>query len=153
MSSHRVSKLIAALGLFAITAAMTGLPPELRLQKVREGRFTYFADLDTLSREGDIARLRSLQLADEPMVIGDKAYLGGYSWWSFDCAAQTARRLDYASLSDALVEGPVTPTRGETQELAPGGEAAELAAVACGQTPQRIDANSLPAAVEIAKAL
>ena len=92
MSSHTVSKLLVAAIIFtAVTGgAMAG--DTMRLQQVREGRFVYFADLDTISREGSGARLRSLQMSDEPMLIDGKAYIGGYSNWQFDCEARTGRQ-------------------------------------------------------------
>ena len=58
------------------------------------GRFAVFADAASLTPDGDGVRMRSLQINEEDMVIGDVAYAGGWSWWRFDCAAQTADRLD-----------------------------------------------------------
>lgn len=151
MSSHRVSKLTALALVASSLGGMAGEPQDLQLQLVREGRFTYFAELDSISRDGDIARVRSLQLSGEPMLIEENRFIGGYSWWQFDCANKLGRRLDYASLRDDRVVGPVVPINGTDIELAPGGEAAELATVACGWTPARVDANSLSAAIELSR--
>lgn len=149
MSSHTVSKLLALAVAATMTSGMSPEPSETRLQLVREGRFTYFADLDSLSRDGDFARVRSLQLTDEPVMLGGKGYIGGYSWWRFDCVRKTAQRLDYASLRDDMVVGPVTPITGPVIDLAPGGEAAELAAVACGLVELRLDARTLAQAIAL----
>ena len=149
MSSHAVSKLLALSLAALMTSGMISEPTETRLQLVREGRFTYFADLDSVSHDGNFARVRSLQLTDEPMVISSKSYIGGYSWWRFDCVRKTAQRLDYASLSEDTVVGPVTPINGTEIDLAPGGEAAELAAVACGFVEPRVDASTLAQAIAL----
>ena len=96
------------------------------------GRFAVFADAASLTPDGDGVRMRSLQINEEDMVIGDVAYAGGWSWWRFDCAAQTADRLDFASLRSDGSEGPATPDPAPAFPAAPGGDAAELMAVACG---------------------
>lgn len=134
-----------------MTSGMAPQPPETRLQLVREGRFTYFADLDSLTREGDVARMRSLQLTDEPFAISDTNFIGGYSWWRFDCVRRTAQRLDYASLRDDKLVGPIMAIDGPEIDLAPGGEAAELATVACGIAEPRIDADTLDQAIALAR--
>ncbi|WP_312821041.1 surface-adhesin E family protein [Brevundimonas sp.] len=152
MSSHTVSKLLVAAIIFTAVTGGAVAGDTMRLQQVREGRFVYFADLDTISREGSGARLRSLQMSDEPMLIDGKAYIGGYSNWQFDCEARTGRREDYASLRDDGTVGPVTPIRSQPIDLAPGGEAAELAAVACGEVPQSLDATSIEEALALTRA-
>ena len=96
------------------------------------GRFAVFADSASLTPDGDGVRMRSLQISEEDMVIGGVAYSGGWSWWRFDCAAQTADRLDFASLKADGTEGPITPEAAPPYVISPGGDAAELAAVACG---------------------
>lgn len=155
MSSRRVTKLFPTVFSVVLTAlpcvAAAGDAHDMRLQKVREGRFVYFADLDTVQRNGTTARIRSLQMTEEPMVIGEAAYMGGYSNWLFDCEGRTGLREDYASLRADGHVGPVTPTRNPIQELAPGGEAAALAEVACGETPLRVDARSLDEALALTR--
>ena len=152
MSSHRVSKLFVAAIILTAAANSAMAGDNMRLQKVREGRFVYFVDLNTVSREGPSARLRSLQMSDEPMLIDGKAYIGGYSHWQFDCEARTGRREDYASLRDDGTVGPVTPIRSQPIDLAPGGEAAELAAVACGEVAPSLDATSIEEALALTRA-
>ena len=115
------------------------------------GRFAVFADAASLTPDGDGVRMRSLQINEEDMVIGDVAYAGGWSWWRFDCVAQTADRLDFASLRADGVEGPITPTKSAPYAITPGGDAAELAAVACGAETRTADAVSASEAVRIGR--
>ena len=111
------------------------------------GRFAVFADSASLTPDGDGVRMRSLQISEEDMVIGGVAYSGGWSWWRFDCAAQTADRLDFASLKADGTEGPLTPENAPPYVISPGGDAAELAAVACGAQAQTADAVNTADAV------
>ena len=111
------------------------------------GRFAVFADSASLTPDGDGVRMRSLQISEEDMVIGGVAYSGGWSWWRFDCAAQTADRLDFASLKADGTEGPLTPENAPPYVISPGGDAAELAAVACGAQAQAADAVNTADAV------
>ena len=124
---------------------------EHRLVLTGVGRFAIFADVASVMPDADGVRLRSLQVSEEDMVIGDAAYVGGWSWWRFDCAAQTADRLDFASLKADGTEGPITPTKSAPYPIAPGGDAAELAAVACGADARAIDAVSTADAVRIGR--
>ena len=113
------------------------------------GRFAYLVDLDTISREGDVVRLRSLQVTPEPMVIGNVRYIGGYSWWHFDCAAKMATRIDYASLRDDFSEGPITATHSPAYEIARGGDADELSQVGCSQGEPEVSARSITEAIAL----
>lgn len=116
------------------------------------GRFAVLADLTTRRRTGEIAEIRSLQLSEEAFVIGDKTYVGGWSNWRFNCAAKTADRLDFASLRDNGVEGPITPEPSPAYEAAPGGDAAELLAVACASELPSPEARSLEDAIRLGRA-
>ena len=124
---------------------------EHRLVLTGVGRFAIFADVASVMPDADGVRMRSLQVSEKDMVIGDAAYVGGWSWWRFDCAAQTADRLDFASLKADGTEGPITPTKSAPYAIAPGGDAAELAAVACGADARAIDAVSTADAVRIGR--
>jgi alpha-L-fucosidase len=115
------------------------------------GRFAIFADTASITPDGDGVRMRSLQVSEEDLVIGAVAYSGGWSWWRFDCAAQTADRLDFASLKADGTEGPITPEAAPPYAIAPGGDAAELAAVACGTEARPTDAVSTADAVRIGR--
>ena len=115
------------------------------------GRFAIFADAASATPDGEGVRMRSLQVSEEDMVIGDVAYAGGWSWWRFDCAGQTADRLDFASLRADGIEGPITPENAPPFAIAPGGDAAELAAVACSREPRTADALSTADAVRIGR--
>lgn len=102
------------------------------------GRFAQFADVSSIERGGDTARMRSLQVAEAGFRVGEALYVGGWSRWAFDCRARTADRLDFASLRADGIEGPATPEDAPPYHAAPGGDAAELLAVACGETrPER----------------
>lgn len=124
---------------------------EHRLVLTGAGRFAIFADVASITPDANGVRMRSLQISEEDMVIGDTAYVGGWSWWRFDCAAQTADRLDFASLKADGTEGPITPTKSAPYAIAPGGDAAELAAVACGTEARAIDAVSTAEAARIGR--
>lgn len=152
MSSHRVSKLIGFATFFILGIVNVAHAEEdRRFQLTGIGRFTYLVDLDTVSREGDVVRLRSLQVTPEPMKIGNTLYIGGYSWWHFDCAAQMASRLDYASLMDDFSEGPTTPINAPPYAIAKGGDADELAQVGCGVVPQEVSARSIIEAIALSR--
>lgn len=101
------------------------------------GRFAVYADMASIEREGDRARMRELQVAEAGFRVGDVVYVGGWSRWAFDCRAMTADRLDFASLRADGTEGPATPDDAPAHAAAPGGDAAELLAVACGDAPTR----------------
>ncbi|QYF87299.1 hypothetical protein [Brevundimonas sp. PAMC22021] len=99
------------------------------------GRFAHYADVASIRREGDMAWMRELQVAEEGFRVGSVVYVGGWSRWAFDCRLVTADRLDFASLRADGVEGPATADNAPPYAAAPGGDAAELLAVACGATP------------------
>lgn len=111
------------------------------------GRFAQAADTASIVREGDVARMRVLQVADKDFHVGDTPYWGGWSWWSFDCAARTADRLDFASVRVGGAEGPSMPETQPAYPAAPGGDAAELLAVACAAVPPRATADTVAEAV------
>ena len=111
------------------------------------GRFAQAADTASITRDGDVARMRVLQVADKDFHVGDVAYWGGWSWWAFDCAANTADRLDFASVREGGAEGPSMPETQPPYDAAPGGDAAELLAVACATTPPQATASTVPEAV------
>ncbi|MDP3399548.1 MAG: hypothetical protein Q8R97_00330 [Brevundimonas sp.] len=111
------------------TAALAPAGPELLLTGV--GRYAVFADLSTRTRSGDHARIRSLQVVEPGFEVDGRAFWGGWSWWAFDCAAGTADRLDFASVSEGGIEGPAVPDTDPPYPAAPGGDAAELLAVTC----------------------
>jgi len=120
---------------------------------VGAGRFAVLADLNTLSREGDNVRIRALQVSEAPFEIGGKSYWGGWSWWRFDCTTHMADRLDFASLRDNAVEGPVTPEPSPPYLAAKGGDADELLTLACADVSERKpDALSLADALKLGRA-
>lgn len=97
------------------------------------GRFAVFADVRSIVRQGDVVRMRSLQVVEEDFKIGDVAYWGGLSWWSFDCRLRTADRLDFASVALGGIEGPATLDSDPAITASPGGDAEELLNVACAR--------------------
>jgi hypothetical protein len=106
---------------------------EPRLVETGVGRFAVYADVASITRDGDLKRMRGLQVTEDGFEVAGVAYVGGWSRWAFDCAARTADRLDFASLRADLSEGPSTPDTSPPYPAAPGGDAAELLAVACGE--------------------
>ena len=96
------------------------------------GRFAIYADVASIKQDGDIAHMRELQVTEAGFKVGDVTYVGGWSRWAFDCRAKTADRLDFASLRADGTEGPATADPAPAYAAAPGGDAAELLAVACG---------------------
>lgn len=101
------------------------------------GRFAVYADVASIERDGDQARMRELQVTEAGFKVGDVTYVGGWSRWAFDCRTQMADRLDFASLREDGTEGPATPDPAPAYAAAAGGDAAELLAVACGHGPAR----------------
>ena len=138
--------------MIAASLATTAAAQDHALVLTGAGRFAIFADVASVTPDGDGVRMRSLQVSEEDMVIGGVAYAGGWSWWRFDCAGRTGQRLDFASLAADGTEGPITPVNGAPEPLAPGGDAAELAAVACAAKPPIADAGSVAGAVRLGRA-
>ena len=116
------------------------------------GRFAVLADLTTRRRQGDIAEMRSLQVSEEAFKVGDVEYWGGWSRWRFDCAAMTADRLDFASLRADGAEGPSTAEPSPAYPAAPGGDAAELLALACSTEDRADKVTTVEDAVSLGRA-
>lgn len=128
-------------------------PEGPRLVLTGVGRFAVLADLSTISRDGDTARMRSLQVTEEDFTASGQTYWGGWSWWAFDCRARMADRLDFASVRAGGAEGPLTPDTAPAYPAAPGGDAAELLAVACDPASAgEADADNLADAVRVGRA-
>ena len=123
--------MIAPALILAPVVALTS-PSEPRLVETGVGRFAVFADTASIRREGDVAYMRELQVVETGFEVGGTIYVGGWSRWAFDCVAGTADRLDFASLRSDGSEGPATPDPAPAFPAAPGGDAAELMAAACG---------------------
>lgn len=115
------------------------------------GRFAVLADLTTRRREGDSVLIRSFQVVEPDFTAGGRSYWGGWSWWRFDCAANTADRLDFASVREGGEEGPATPEDHPPYAVAPGGDAAELLAVACSTQDRTADVTTLEDAVVLGR--
>lgn len=150
-----MTRALPAITISAALLATTAAAQDHALTLTGVGRFAIFADTASITPDGppgdSFVRMRSLQVSEENMVIGDVAYSGGWSWWRFDCAAQTADRLDFASLKADGTQGPITPEKAPPYTIAPGGDAAELAAVACGTRARPTDAVSTTDAVRIGR--
>ena len=143
--------------------ALLAAPADARSQQEREGeygfvltgvgRFAVLADKSSLARDGDGLRMRALQVAEEGFEVAGQPYWGGWSWWRFDCRAGTADRLDFAAVKAGGAEGPATPDEAPPYPAAPGGDAAELLAVACEPAAAvEADADSLAEAVRVGRA-
>lgn len=115
------------------------------------GRFAQAADTASIIRDGDVARMRVLQVADRDFHVGGVAYWGGWSWWRFDCAARTADRLDFASVREGGAEGPTVAENQPAYPIVAGGDADELAAVACAEEPPASQAATLEDAVRLGR--
>lgn len=128
-------------------------PPQAHsLMLVGVGRFAVLADLATVRRDDPLVLIRSLQVAEETFAVAGKVYVGGWSWWSFDCDEGLADRLDFASVAADWSEGPATPERQPPYRASPGGDAAELMAVACDGVQTGPLFSTLVAAVTHARA-
>lgn len=149
---RRTALAVAAMACALPAAAQTTAPAEHRFVLTGAGSFAVFADLATLQRNADTATIRSFQVVEPGFAVGSTAYWGGFSRWSFDCKAMTADRLDFASVREAGVEGPSSPDKQPAYPAAPGGDAAELLAVACGDPDRTADASTLEAAVTLGRA-
>lgn len=139
----------------ATPACAEPTPPQdaPRLVLTGVGRFAVLADLSTIDRDGDAVRMRALQVAGEDFTAAGETYWGGWSWWAFDCRARTADRLDFASVREGGAEGPATLDTAPAYPAAPGGDAAELLAVACDpDAAGEADADNLADAVRIGRA-
>ncbi|HEX8470127.1 MAG TPA: hypothetical protein VF633_03355 [Brevundimonas sp.] len=148
----RIALAVAAMACALPATAQTTAPAEHRFLLTGAGSFAVFADLTTIQRAGDIATLRSFQVVEPGFAVGGTAYWGGWSRWSFDCKAMTADRLDFASVREGGVEGPSSPDNQPAYSAGPGGDAAELLAVACGDPDRPADASTLEAAVSLGRA-
>lgn len=143
--------LLLSLSLAAAPQTPMEPPVEPQLVLTGVGRFAVFADVASITPDANGVRMRALQVSEEDLVIGGVAYVGGWSWWRFDCAAQTADRLDFASLRADGMEGPLTPENAPPYAISPGGDAAELAAVACGGEALAVDAAGAAEAVRLGR--
>ena len=116
------------------------------------GRFAVFADLATIWRQPTFVLMRSLQVVEADFTVGTTRYLGGWSLWRFDCGAGMADRLDFASVAVGGAKGPAMPDGQPAYAAAPGGDAAELLAVACGTVEPEVVATTVEDAVRIGRA-
>lgn len=140
----------------ASVAALLSSPAVAQEDDVRHlvlagvGRFAVFADLSSIRPDGDGVRMRAFQVAEEDFEVAGQAYWGGWSWWRFDCAANMADRLDFASVKASGVEGPSTPDPAPAYVASPGGDAAELLEMACRPPAHWRDGHETPEAAVIA---
>ncbi|AYG94039.1 hypothetical protein D8I30_01710 [Brevundimonas naejangsanensis] len=147
-----ITPVLLSVALATVGPSLSEEAPTMELALTGVGRFAVFADLASITPDGDGVRMRSLQVSEEDMMIGGAAYAGGWSWWRFDCEAGTADRLDFASLRGDGVEGPITPETAPPYPFAPGGDAAELADVACGRVAPLVEAATAAEAVRVGRA-
>jgi len=137
-----------AMSFLVLALTLTAQSPEPhRFVLTGSGRFAVFADLSTIERDGDIATMRSFQVVEPGFTAGANAYWGGWSRWRFDCKALTADRLDFAGVREGGAEGPSSPDNQPPYAAAPGGDAAELLAAACGDANRPAEVTTLEDAV------
>ncbi|CAN5215689.1 hypothetical protein BH09PSE1_BH09PSE1_09640 [soil metagenome] len=116
------------------------------------GRFAVLADLASIVRDGDNVTMRAFQVAEAGFTAGGNPFWGGWSRWRFDCAARSADRLDFASVRQGGIEGPSRPEPSPAYAAVPGGDAAELLAVACATEARSADVTTLEDAVTLGRA-
>ena len=146
---------VAAVGLPLPVLAQTAEPspaPEHGFVLTGAGRFAILADQMTIVRDGDTVTMRAFQVTEPGFTAGGHTYWGGWSKWRFDCVAETADRLDFASVREGGVEGPTTPDTAPAYPADPGGDAAELLAVACSTDARSPDVFTLEEAVTLGRA-
>jgi len=136
----------------AALAVLAGPQDEHAFVLTGAGRFAVLADLASIRRDGDVATMRSFQVVEPDFIAGGNAYWGGWSRWRFDCVAMTADRLDFASVREGGTEGPATPDTAPPYSADPGGDAAELLAVACSTEARSPDVVTLEDAVILGRA-
>lgn len=115
------------------------------------GRFAQVADAASILRDGSKARMRVLQVADSEFTVAGTHFWGGWSWWSFDCKLRTADRLDFASVREGGLVGPLMADDTPAHPIAPGGDAEELARLACSDQLPAIQARTLEDAVRLGR--
>ncbi|RZJ43176.1 MAG: hypothetical protein EON87_12800 [Brevundimonas sp.] len=112
------------------------------------GRFARYADLSTLTPEGNGGRIRVFQVVEPDFRAAGAAYWGGWSWWRFDCGPDgQVDRLDFASVREGGAEGPATPDDAPPFKAVEGGDAFEMVVAACNPQNYDIDASTLEEAV------
>lgn len=146
----RLTNVLAVPVLLATPVQAQDIGHELVL--AHTGRFAVFADRASIERDGDIAQMRSLQIADADFTVAGEPYWGGWSHWRFDCAARTADRLDFASVREGGAEGAPFPDDAPAYDAAPGGEADALLRIACTQVWHTVgDADTVAEAVRLGR--
>ncbi len=146
---------LAAIGVSVPAAAQTDEPSPFKehgFVLTGAGRFAILADQMTIVRDGDSVTMRAFQVTEPGFTAGGHTYWGGWSKWRFDCVAETADRLDFASVREGGVEGPTTPDTAPPYHADPGGDAAELLAVACSTDTRSPDVFTLEEAVTLGRA-
>lgn len=112
------------------------------------GRYAQYADMATLTPDGDGGRIRVFQVVEADFRAAGAAYWGGWSWWRFDCGPDgQVDRLDFAAVRDGGTEGPATPDDVPAYVPAQGGDAFEMLVAACNPDDYDIDFTTLEAAV------
>jgi len=145
----------AALCLALASPALAQTEPagDHRFVYLGAGRFAQYADLSTLTAEGNGGRIRVFQVVEPDFRAGGTAYWGGWSWWRFDCGpGGQVDRLDFASVREGGAEGPATPDPAPPYAVAPGGDAFEMVVVACNPADSDVDFTTLDAVVEHGRA-
>lgn len=127
-------------------------PPAHAFVMTGVGRFVVFADIASIRQEPDAVVMRALQVVEADFTIGTTQYLGGWSWWRFDCDDRTVDRLDFASVAVGGTEGPPTLDYQPPYPAIAGGDAAELMDVACRTVELEVVATTVAHAVRIGRA-
>jgi len=149
----RLMKPVLFVILLALSVVVPAQAAEVRLALTGVGRFAVFADISSIQPDGDGVRMRAFQVVEDSFAVDGTGYWGGWSWWRFDCAAHTADRLDFAAVRTGGEAGPAVADAAGPYEASPGGDAAELLAMACRPetAATAVEVGSLAEAVSLGR--
>ena len=120
-----------------------------------DGRFVMFLDRATLDGGGPQWEARSFQVTAEGFEVGGEGFVGGWSYWEFDCDSwnRYADLRAFASVREDGTVGPRTPSdleRGQT--VSPGSGEEGLLDIACAEDVWERDViTSLDEAVRVGR--
>ena len=95
---------------------------------------TYYADSDTIHREGDLARMWTLVDHQTEQRMHGIVFLSGKAEYQYDCAERSRRLLGFELYSGRMGKGPVVYTDEDPsawEPIAPDSVAENLWKVAC----------------------
>jgi hypothetical protein len=134
--------------LTALTLMLSPPAEPHRFVYLGSGRYAQYADMASLTPEGDGGRIRVFQVVEPDFTAAGARYWGGWSWWRFECGAGgQVDRLDFAAVREGGAEGPATADPAPAYEAIEGGDAFEMVVAACNPDDYDVDFTTLDAAV------